>query len=70
MKNKITLALLCFFLSLAAFSQQKNKQIKRDCNAAEIIAEKMAKDPSITKRMNEMESFTRSKIQEMSNNSL
>ena len=68
MKNKITLALACLFMGTVAFSQQKSKQVKRDCNAAELIEQKMAKNPSIAKRMNDMEAFTQRKVEEMSKN--
>ncbi|WGH74504.1 GEVED domain-containing protein [Tenacibaculum tangerinum] len=67
MKNKITLALLCFSLVFAAQSQQKTTQVKRNCNVTELFNAKVAKNPSLAKHMEQIELFTQRKIEEMSN---
>ncbi|CAL2080413.1 GEVED domain-containing protein [Tenacibaculum sp. 190524A02b] len=68
MKYKITLALLCSFFTALTFSQQKTTKVKRDCNVMELLEMKMAKNPNIAKRMNEMEAFTQRRIEQMAKN--
>ncbi|WP_420551991.1 GEVED domain-containing protein [Tenacibaculum aiptasiae] len=60
MKNKITLAFLCLFFIGATFAQQK-----RTCHADEDLKERMAQDPTLEKRMQEIESFTQKRVKEM-----
>ncbi|MCF2874796.1 MULTISPECIES: GEVED domain-containing protein [unclassified Tenacibaculum] len=60
MKNKITLAFLCLFFIGVTFAQQK-----RTCHADEDLKERMAQDPTLEKRMQEIESFTQKRVKEM-----
>jgi hypothetical protein len=64
MKNKITLALMsCLFFGLG-FAQE------RECSTMENLEYRKQLDPDLEKRMNQIEVFTQSKIQEMEGKSI
>jgi chitodextrinase len=67
MKRKITLALMCLFMVVTAFSQQNQTQVKRTCGVMEDLEYRKSKDPNLQNRMDQIEKFTLSKIQDLEN---
>ena len=67
MKKTITLALACLFMGTAAFSQQKQQQLKRTCHADVVMKEKQAKNPNAKKIMDQMEAYTQKRVKELQN---
>lgn len=57
--KKITLFLVAFLLSTAIFAQQ------RECASMDNLNFRLQNDPGLQKRMNEIETYTQSKIQQM-----
>ena len=62
MKNTITLTLLCFLFSLATFAQQRN------CSSMENLEYRKQQNPLLEQRMQEIEAYTQSKVQQMQEN--
>ncbi|SEE01242.1 Por secretion system C-terminal sorting domain-containing protein [Tenacibaculum sp. MAR_2010_89] len=62
MRQKITLLLMCVFFAGATFAQQK-----RTCHAMEDLENRKRQDPTLQKRMDEIERFTQRKIKENNN---
>ncbi|PKH49875.1 hypothetical protein CXF68_03795 [Tenacibaculum sp. Bg11-29] len=62
MKQKITLLLMCFFFAGAIYAQQK-----RTCHTMEDLGNRKRQDPTLQKRMDEIERFTQRKIKENRN---
>lgn len=62
MNNKITLTLLCLLMTGITFAQQK-----RTCHTMEDLAHRKEQDPTLEKRMQEVEAFTQRKLQEKRN---
>ncbi|SOU85710.1 GEVED domain-containing protein [Tenacibaculum dicentrarchi] len=66
--KKITLVLMYLLVASVSFAQKK-QVIKRTCDAAEFLKDKMAKNPEILTRMNKIESFTQARISNLSKHS-
>lgn len=59
MKQNITLSILCFIFSFAAFSQD------RRCETMENLEYRKQLDPKLESRMNDIEAFTQAKVAQM-----
>ncbi|OIQ23569.1 GEVED domain-containing protein [Lacinutrix sp. MedPE-SW] len=62
MKKTITLSLLCFLLAFCAFAQ-----VDRKCATMENLEYRKQQDPNLVQRMQDIEEFTKLKIQQMDN---
>ena len=65
MKKTITLTLLCLLSVISVFSQDN---LDRNCGVMENLEFRKQQDPDLEKRMQQIESFTQNKIQEMQMN--
>ena len=65
MKNKITLILVGILLASTTIYSQT--PVKRNCSASDLFEEKMKNNPSLERKMLEMESFTQQRVAMMKN---
>lgn len=63
MKQNITLSILCFLFSFAAFAQD------RRCETMENLEYRKQLDPNLESRMNQIEAFTQAKVAQMESSS-
>ncbi|MBQ0788523.1 MAG: DUF5011 domain-containing protein [Oceanihabitans sp.] len=63
MKKNFTLSIMCFFMVVSIFAQD------RRCAAMENLEYRKQLDPQLEQRMTEIENFTQAKIQALENNS-
>ncbi|WP_353777308.1 M43 family zinc metalloprotease [Winogradskyella sp. 3972H.M.0a.05] len=62
MKNNLTLFFICFFMVGAVFGQERN------CSTMENLEYRKQQDPDLERRMQQIETFTQTKIQQMQAN--
>ncbi|WP_442264811.1 GEVED domain-containing protein [Tenacibaculum sp. ZS6-P6] len=65
MKNKITLVLVGILLASSAIYSQTT--VKRNCIASDLFEEKIKKNPSLERKMLDMETYTQQKVAIMNN---